>query len=110
MYVYRRKEHSAEDRSMMDTLIALTQSGMGQTIGLIGFLVFPLFAAIYGKHLNESGNKSTIITILLIVLYAAGAIIAIDDSSFVKTFFRGIFYSFVMVIITGFYMDLMESK
>lgn len=42
---------------MMDTLIALTQSGMGQTIGLIGFLVFPLFAAIYGTHLNESGTN-----------------------------------------------------
>lgn len=95
---------------MFDSIIAFTQSGLGQTIGLIGVLVFPLFAAIYGTHLNESENKSTIVNFLLIVLFAAGAIIAIDDGSFVKTIFKGIIYTFVMMVLTGFYMDLMESK
>ena len=95
---------------MMDTLIAFTQSGLGQTIGLIGALVFPLFAAIYGTHLNESESKSTFLTALLIVLFVAGAIIAVDDSSFVKTIFRGFFYGLVMTVITGFYMNLMKSK
>ncbi|MBR4915833.1 MAG: hypothetical protein IKZ45_01965 [Fibrobacter sp.] len=95
---------------MLDSIIAFTQSWPGQTIGLVGCLVFPLFAAIYGSHLNDCGKTSRIANIFLVIFFVAGSIVAIDEDSLMKTIGKGFIYFFVIIIETGFYMDLMKSK
>lgn len=95
---------------MIDSLIAFTQSGMGQAIGLIGLLLFPLYSAIYCTVLEDSENRSKIAEVFLVVLFVAGAIVAVDEYSFIKTIGKGIIYFFTMFIITGFLIDMMESK
>lgn len=95
---------------MLDSIITFQQTFYGQLLAISSFFILPLFAAIYFSYLTETHRKSWFSAVIFGLFLASSVFCFINEESFLKIIGGSLVLWILMIIESGFYEDLMESR